>query len=183
MSPFTHPLATTLSRGPSQPGVRREGGGGGEEEEGLSYHSNPGLLAPKSVRWEGPGVGVGAGTDGCLPEPKRKHSDRGLAWSQDSRERRARAGQRRDPKAEERFQPLLPRRPAAEWEKRCGVRPPPSGAQDRASGLVLPGTWKMPVPWFLLSLALGRSRGPLLRGLGPQDTARCSPVSLGPWAG
>ncbi|XP_049718301.1 interleukin-17 receptor C isoform X6 [Elephas maximus indicus] len=39
----------------------------------------------------------------------------------------------------------------------------------------------MPVPWFLLSLALGRSPGvlPLERLVGPQNTAHCSPVSLG----
>ncbi|XP_044907861.1 interleukin-17 receptor C isoform X10 [Felis catus] len=38
----------------------------------------------------------------------------------------------------------------------------------------------MPVPWFLLSLALGRSPMvlPLERLVGPQDTARCSPGSV-----
>lgn len=48
-----------------------------------------------------------------------------------------------------------------------------------------PGTWKMPVPWFLLSLALGPSPMVLSleRLMGPQDAARCSPVSLGPWEG
>ncbi|XP_033066505.1 interleukin-17 receptor C isoform X6 [Trachypithecus francoisi] len=41
----------------------------------------------------------------------------------------------------------------------------------------------MPVPWFLLSLALGRS--PIVLSLerlvGPQDATHCSPVSLEPW--
>ncbi|XP_037682742.1 interleukin-17 receptor C [Choloepus didactylus] len=50
----------------------------------------------------------------------------------------------------------------------------------RRTGLqawVPPGAWKIPVPWFLLSLALGRSPGVLSleRLEGPQDTARCSP--------
>lgn len=42
---------------------------------------------------------------------------------------------------------------------------------------MLPGTWKMPVPWFLLSLALGRNPVviSLERIVGPQDAARCSP--------
>ncbi|XP_070246708.1 interleukin-17 receptor C isoform X7 [Myotis yumanensis] len=43
----------------------------------------------------------------------------------------------------------------------------------------------MPVPWFLLSLALGPSPMVLSleRLMGPQDTANCSLVSLGPWEG
>lgn len=43
----------------------------------------------------------------------------------------------------------------------------------------------MPVPWFLLSLALGPSPVVLSleRLMEPQDAARCSPVSLGPWEG
>ncbi|XP_058534863.1 interleukin-17 receptor C isoform X6 [Ochotona princeps] len=44
----------------------------------------------------------------------------------------------------------------------------------------------MPVPWFLLSLALGRSPGVLSleRLVGPQDTARCSPgLSCHLWDG
>nr|XP_055238876.1 interleukin-17 receptor C isoform X20 [Gorilla gorilla gorilla] len=41
----------------------------------------------------------------------------------------------------------------------------------------------MPVPWFLLSLALGRSPVVLSleRLVGPQDATHCSPVSLEPW--
>lgn len=41
---------------------------------------------------------------------------------------------------------------------------------------MLSGTWKMPVPWFLLSLALGRSPVvvSLERLMEPQDTAHCS---------
>lgn len=48
---------------------------------------------------------------------------------------------------------------------------------------MLSGTWKMPVPWFLLSLALGRSPVvvSLERLMETQDTARCSLVSLGLW--
>lgn len=48
---------------------------------------------------------------------------------------------------------------------------------------MLSGTWKMPVPWFLLSLALGRSPVvvSLERLMEPQDTAHCSLVSLGLW--
>ncbi|XP_004368726.1 interleukin-17 receptor C [Trichechus manatus latirostris] len=44
----------------------------------------------------------------------------------------------------------------------------------------------MPVPWFLLSLALGRSPGvlPLERLIGPQNTAHCSPgLSCHLWDG
>lgn len=64
---------------------------------------------------------------------------------------------------------------------------PPLGGGGRTGpqAWVLPGTWKMPVPWFLLSLALGRNPVVLSleRVVGPQDTARCSPVSLGTRAG
>lgn len=53
---------------------------------------------------------------------------------------------------------------------------PPWGGRTGSHAWVLSGTWKMPVPWFLLSLALGR--GPVVvsleRLLEPQDTARCS---------
>lgn len=60
--------------------------------------------------------------------------------------------------------------------------PPPWGGRTGPQAWVLPGTWKMPVPWFLLSLALGRNPVVLSleRVVGPQDAARCSPVSLGP---
>lgn len=48
---------------------------------------------------------------------------------------------------------------------------------------MLSGTWKMPVSWFLLSLALGRNPVvvSLERLMEPQDTAHCSLVSLGLW--
>lgn len=48
---------------------------------------------------------------------------------------------------------------------------------------MLSSTWKMPMSWFLLSLALGRSPAvvSLERLVDPHDTARCSVVSLGPW--
>ena len=46
--------------------------GGGEEEEGLSHHSNPGLLAPKSGVGGRDREGGWAGTDGCLPGAKTK---------------------------------------------------------------------------------------------------------------
>ncbi|MBW04481.1 Interleukin-17 receptor C, partial [Eschrichtius robustus] len=51
------------------------------------------------------------------------------------------------------------------------------GGQTGPQAWVLPGTWKMPVPWFFLSLALGRNPVVLSleRVVGPQDTARCSP--------
>lgn len=76
-------------------------------------------------------------------------------------------------------------RRVAKWEQWCGVCPPPRGGGTGPRAWVLPGTWKMPVPWFLLSLALGRSPVVLSleRLVGPQDVARCSPVSLGPWEG
>ncbi|XP_021550734.1 interleukin-17 receptor C isoform X15 [Neomonachus schauinslandi] len=64
--------------------------------------------------------------------------------------------------------------------------PPFGGGRTGPWALVPPGTWKMPVPWFLLSLALGRS--PMVLSLeklmGPQDTARCSPgLSCHLWDG
>ncbi|XP_073757743.1 interleukin-17 receptor C isoform X6 [Callorhinus ursinus] len=64
--------------------------------------------------------------------------------------------------------------------------PPFGGGRTGPWALVSPGTWKMPVPLFLLSLALGRS--PMVLSLeklmGPQDTARCSPgLSCHLWDG
>lgn len=61
--------------------------------------------------------------------------------------------------------------------------PPPRGGRTGPQAWVLSGTWKMPVPWFLLSLALGRSPVvvSLERLMETQDTARCSLVSLGLW--
>lgn len=61
--------------------------------------------------------------------------------------------------------------------------PPPWGGRTGPQAWVLSGTWKMPVPWFLLSLALGRSPVvvSLERLMEPQDTAHCSLVSLGLW--
>lgn len=53
---------------------------------------------------------------------------------------------------------------------------PPWGGRTGPQAWVLSGTWKMPVPWFLLSLALGRSPVvvSLERLMEPQDTAHCS---------
>ena len=83
------------------------------------------------------------------------------------------------PQAEEGFQPLL----GLSGNKGTVSAPPSGGGRTGPWALVPSGTWKMPVPWFLLSLALGRSPMvlPLERLVGPQDTARCSPVSLGHW--
>lgn len=89
-----------------------------------------------------------------------------------------------DPEAGDRVQP-----PCSQASSQVGavVRylPPPWGGGTGPRAWALPGTWKMPVPWFLLSLALGRSPVVLSleRLVGPQDVARCSPVSLGPWEG
>lgn len=53
---------------------------------------------------------------------------------------------------------------------------PPWGGRTGPQAWVLSGTWKMPVSWFLLSLALGRNPVvvSLERLMEPQDTARCS---------
>lgn len=60
---------------------------------------------------------------------------------------------------------------------------PPRGGRTGPQAWVLCSTWKMPMSWFLLSLALGRSPVvvSLERLVEPHDTARCSLVSLGPW--
>lgn len=60
---------------------------------------------------------------------------------------------------------------------------PPWGGRTGPQAWVPSGTWKMPVSWFLLSLALGRNPVvvSLERLMEPQDTARCSLVSLGLW--
>ncbi|XP_059879013.1 interleukin-17 receptor C isoform X2 [Delphinus delphis] len=90
---------------------------------------------------------------------------------------RAQAAQRRDPETGEGFRPLLPA--GTQLSGRRGVVSAPLRGAGRTGpqAWVLPGTWKMPVPWFFLSLALGRN--PVVLSLervaGPQDTARCSP--------
>ncbi|XP_060164412.1 interleukin-17 receptor C isoform X11 [Globicephala melas] len=90
---------------------------------------------------------------------------------------RAQAAQRRDPETGEGFRPLLPA--GTQLSGRRGVVSAPLRGPGRTGpqAWVLPGTWKMPVPWFFLSLALGRN--PVVLSLervaGPQDTARCSP--------
>lgn len=83
------------------------------------------------------------------------------------------------PEAGERLWPLLPKGTGLSGN-RGEVSAPLWGGRTGPQAWVLPGTWKMPVPWFLLSLALGRSPVVLSleRIVGPQDTARCSPVSL-----
>lgn len=89
------------------------------------------------------------------------------------------------PQAEEGFRPLVPTGLGLSGSRGTVSAPPFGGGRTGPWALVPPGTWKMPVPWFLLSLALGRS--PMVLSLeklmGPQDTARCSPVSLGYWEG
>lgn len=80
------------------------------------------------------------------------------------------------PEAGETFWALLPKGTGLSGS-RGEVSAPPWGGRTGPQAGVLPGTWKMPVPWFLLSLALGRSPVVLSleRIVGPQDTARCSP--------
>ncbi|XP_060017209.1 interleukin-17 receptor C isoform X17 [Lagenorhynchus albirostris] len=99
---------------------------------------------------------------------------------------RAQAAQRRDPETGEGFRPLLPA--GTQLSGRRGVVSAPLRGAGRTGpqAWVLPGTWKMPVPWFFLSLALGRN--PVVLSLervaGPQDTARCSPgLSCHLWDG
>lgn len=86
--------------------------------------------------------------------------------------------------AGERFWPLLPKGTGLS-ASRGEVTAPPWGGRTGPQSWKLPGTWKMPMPWFLLSLALGRSPVVLSleRLVGPQDTVRCSQVSLEPWEG
>ena len=158
-SSLTHPLGHRPLQGPSQPGVSREGGGGGgEEEEGLRQHSSPGLLAPKS------GVGgrdrAGREQTAACREPKRKHS--GWDWpgvrtpGRGERER-ASAG---TPRLRSDSSLSCPEA-AAEWAKRCGVCPP-SGGQDRASGLG--AAWHLEDACALVPSVLGTGpepRGPL----------------------
>nr|XP_058933638.1 interleukin-17 receptor C isoform X5 [Kogia breviceps] len=90
---------------------------------------------------------------------------------------RLQAAQRRDPETGEGFRPLLPA--GTQLSGRRGVLSAPlrGGGRTGPQAWVLPGTWKMPVPWFFLSLALGRNPVvfSLERVVGPQDTARCSP--------
>eukprot|EP00070_Physeter_catodon_P033757 XP_028340651.1 interleukin-17 receptor C isoform X8 [Physeter catodon] len=90
---------------------------------------------------------------------------------------RSQAAQRRDPETGEGFRPLLPA--GTQLSGRRGVVSAPlrGGGRTGPQAWVLPGTWKMPVPWFFLSLALGRNPVVLSleRVVGPQDTARCSP--------
>ena len=87
-SSLTHPLGHHPLQGPlparcQQRRRRRRGRGGGTEPPPLQSRA-----AGSQVWcwWEGPG---GAGTDGCLPGAKTKALWLGLAWSLDSRERRA----------------------------------------------------------------------------------------------
>lgn len=64
--------------------------------------------------------------------------------------------------------------------------PPQGGGRTGPGAWVPPGTWKMPVPWFLLSFALGPSPVVLSleRLVGPQDAAHCSPgLSCHLWGG
>lgn len=87
--------------------------------------------------------------------------------------------------AGERFWCLLPKRSGLSGSRGEVSAPPFGGGRTGPGAWVPPGTLKMPVPWFLLSLALGPS--PMVLSLeklvGPQDAARCSPVSLGPQEG
>ncbi|XP_007113799.1 interleukin-17 receptor C isoform X3 [Physeter macrocephalus] len=99
---------------------------------------------------------------------------------------RSQAAQRRDPETGEGFRPLLPA--GTQLSGRRGVVSAPlrGGGRTGPQAWVLPGTWKMPVPWFFLSLALGRNPVVLSleRVVGPQDTARCSPgLSCHLWDG
>nr|XP_058933641.1 interleukin-17 receptor C isoform X7 [Kogia breviceps] len=99
---------------------------------------------------------------------------------------RLQAAQRRDPETGEGFRPLLPA--GTQLSGRRGVLSAPlrGGGRTGPQAWVLPGTWKMPVPWFFLSLALGRNPVvfSLERVVGPQDTARCSPgLSCHLWDG
>ena len=84
--------------------------------------------------------------------------------------------------AGERFWRLLPKCSGLSRSRGEVSAPPFGGGRTGPGAWVPPGTWKMPVPWFLLSLALGPS--PVVLSLeklmGPQDAARCSPVSRGP---
>ncbi|XP_076972708.1 interleukin-17 receptor C isoform X2 [Tamandua tetradactyla] len=74
----------------------------------------------------------------------------------------------------------------ADWGPGWHVCPPFGGGRTRFQAWVPRGAWKMPVPWFLLSLALGRGPGVLSleRLEGPQDTVHCSPgLSCHLWGG
>ncbi|XP_010336100.1 interleukin-17 receptor C isoform X6 [Saimiri boliviensis] len=141
------------------------------------HHPSPRLLAPK------PGVG-GRDREGreqpiACREPKRKHSR--LEVGRESTPRRGsaqtlqlgphcllwRLGKDSSP---------CHTQTRADWGQGSGVCPPLGGSTG-PQACVPPGTWKMPVPWFLLSLALGRSPMvlPLERLVGPQDATHCSP--------
>nr|XP_030696556.1 interleukin-17 receptor C isoform X13 [Globicephala melas] len=178
-SSLTQPLGHHPLQGPLparyQHRRRRRGRGGEEKREGVRPPLRSRLLAPR------PGVGgrgrAGREQPAACQEPKRKHSGRDWMGVTTPGRGRAQAAQRRDPETGEGFRPLLPA--GTQLSGRRGVVSAPLRGPGRTGpqAWVLPGTWKMPVPWFFLSLALGRN--PVVLSLervaGPQDTARCSP--------
>ncbi|XP_033721297.1 interleukin-17 receptor C isoform X11 [Tursiops truncatus] len=178
-SSLTQPLGHHPLQGPlparCQQRRRRRGRGGEEKREGVRPPLRSRLLAPR------PGVGgrgrAGREQPAACQEPKRKHSGRDWMGVTTPGRGRAQAAQRRDPETGEGFRPLLPA--GTQLSGRRGVVSAPLRGAGRTGpqAWVLPGTWKMPVPWFFLSLALGRN--PVVLSLervaGPQDTARCSP--------
>ncbi|XP_033293199.1 interleukin-17 receptor C isoform X16 [Orcinus orca] len=187
-SSLTQPLGHHPLQGPlparCQQRRRRRGRGGEEKREGVRPPLRSRLLAPR------PGVGgrgrAGREQPAACQEPKRKHSGRDWMGVTTPGRGRAQAAQRRDPETGEGFRPLLPA--GTQLSGRRGVVSAPLRGAGRTGpqAWVLPGTWKMPVPWFFLSLALGRN--PVVLSLervaGPQDTARCSPgLSCHLWDG
>ncbi|XP_033623960.1 interleukin-17 receptor C [Fukomys damarensis] len=155
-----------LPQGPSQPGVSS-----GEK-------TPPQSPAAGSQAWIGGRGRAGQEQPAACWEPNRKHSaGTGRAF------RDLGVGVLSSPtnagtlKAGEEFQPPPPADPELSEGRREASVPPTGGGRTGPQAWVLPGTWKMPVPWFLLSLALGRNPVviSLERIVGPQDAARCSP--------
>lgn len=131
--------------------------------------------------WEGQG---GAGTASCLPGAKNE-STSAETGVKTSRRGSVPARQLWDPGGWGEFWPLLPNCWGLSGRRGEVSAPPQGGGRTGPGAWVPPGTWKMPVPWFLLSFALGPSPVVLSleRLVGPQDAAHCSPVSLGPQEG